>query len=230
MWPSVPRLNKTLQKKKKKNLNDQLPLLQWTPPAAAHNTVRLWQLSHHSPADAVWSARPRHHSSGKHPVLWGSSTLHFISPEKRRTGGVRPHLLIFTFTRNLHREDVQRSLHCGFGVRWVASYLCLTAAAAVRRRSNTLRFLFQDPLRGSKVNHFPSTVHSAVCGGFVSQPFFFLSRRMWILLRYKHGVCHGHHCLWYHPDHPHHCICLLPCDSSQKTKRMGPQWWWALIY
>lgn len=93
MWPSVPHLNKTLQRKKKKN--HQLPLPQWTPPAAAHNTVR--QLSHHSPADAVWSARPRHHSPHQTSCFMGTSTLHFISQEKRRTGGVRARPLIFTF-------------------------------------------------------------------------------------------------------------------------------------
>lgn len=92
VWLSVPHLNKTLQRKKeKKTLNHQLPLLQWTPPAAAHNTVRLWQFSHHPPADAVWSARPRHDRRQQTSCFMGTSTLHFVSEEKRRTGGVRTH-------------------------------------------------------------------------------------------------------------------------------------------
>lgn len=229
VWLSVtdcPTSEQGIAEKKEKNNP-------WTTSFPFFSGLLLQRLITQSDSDSSHTTRPwtpRHHSRQQTSCFMGTSTFRFISQEKRRTGGVRACPLIFTFTRNQHREDVRRSLHCGFSVRWVTSYLCLTAAVAARRRNNTLCFVFQDPLRGSKVNHFPSTVHSAACVGFVSQPFFSLPTRMWILLHYKHGVCHGHHCLWYHPDHPHHCICLLPCDSSQETEAMGAQWWWALIY
>lgn len=160
VWLSVtdcPTSEQGIAEKKEKNNP-------WTTSFPFFSGLLLQRLITQSDSDSSHTTRPwtpRHHSRQQTSCFMGTSTFRFISQEKRRTGGVRACPLIFTFTRNQHREDVRRSLHCGFSVRWVTSYLCLTAAVAARRRNNTSCFVFQDPLRGSKVNRFPSTVHSA---------------------------------------------------------------------
>lgn len=87
--------------------------------------------------------------------------------------------------------------------------------------------LFQDPQRDSKVKQplWWRVRHVSLCWFTIS---FIPFIRMWPLLCYEHGVCHGHHRLRHLLDHLHHHISVLPRHSSQETKGKRPQRWWSM--
>lgn len=125
---SSPHVNVTLQRR---NRDTSFLFFSGLPPPTPNPVIR-WQPSHHYQYRLLrtllrlWALPPLTY---QHLVL---SHLQ----ENRRTSGPQPRLLISTFTRNHHKEDVRRSLYCGFHVWWVVRHLCFDSERLQRWDSN----------------------------------------------------------------------------------------------